>query len=1003
MSTILSSQILLQYGDNHTARISERGEVDEYQFKADSGDIVWIRMRDVSDVDAFIKLYSPTGGMVAHDSDDGGLAFIKDLTLHQTGIYRIEAFDINANDVGDYGISLHLVNGPDYGTNLPCFINFTDEIASTCAINVYSFDGVAGDVLYTQMRGLTEHIEPEYFLYDERGDLIFKSIRSGRMAKYEMTIPTDGRYFLYVMDKGGNDVDQFGFNLQFLNRHDCSHALICGETAEDGFEHMAARNPYVLKMAAGELGILQLRSPDPSVESSFSIYNDEGQMVLSKSGSDKMVETMLEATEDASYLIVAYDKHGNDLGPYGMHYESITHNPCAEEILCASENYFEHELTAVAQLKSYLINGHKDEPFKFHLREKDQPLEPYLRVCDEAGEMIVDKYGSIKVEASGTFPEDGAYYILVGDRSGNDLGKYTLQSEASESFVKLPDMITVTGTEPCVLVEPEVTGLPTSYVWSTGSTDPMLEICPEETVELILEVSFANGCVASASTLVVVEKPSCDTINFNHFPTGAVPGTQLEFVNISAVSNHKQGTNLAAVFNSTDPPKHSEGLGTPHKDFGGAGVGGGGVKGHRGENAYHQKQVLVIADNDVDKDGDGLLDNPVDDPKGGFFRFEFAQAVDISSVLVIDQHQEGGHARAYDPSDRLIGTYHFETLGNNSVETVILNAVGVQRLEVEFIKWGALDDIVYCKSHILAEPLPCEVLDFNDLVTGQIPSDYRDIVSISALNNQGPDVATIFGSTNPPIHCADLGTPHQDFGGHGLGKGGAKGEMGENNNYQDKILIIAENVTDQNEDGMLDFPEDDADGGKLVLDFKQLVNVESILVIDQEKQGGYVQAFGHDGKSIKKIKIKAYGDNSVQKIALDATSVKKMVIKLVGSGAIDDIKYCHSFPAVPAADAADNRTLSGVGSGKVAVDQHKKIRVEIYPNPANQILNIDLAEAFTENTSINIIDLSGKLVWEQKIMDAQSVIRVAQFRPGTYFLKIMSDQQVETRRFLVAH
>lgn len=71
------SQQVLHYGDNITARISEYGEVDYYQFEANMGDIIWLRMRDVTLVDAYIKIYDPNGNLVKEDWDDGGLSSIK--------------------------------------------------------------------------------------------------------------------------------------------------------------------------------------------------------------------------------------------------------------------------------------------------------------------------------------------------------------------------------------------------------------------------------------------------------------------------------------------------------------------------------------------------------------------------------------------------------------------------------------------------------------------------------------------------------------------------------------------------------------------------------------------------------------------------------------------------------------------------------------------------------------------------------------------------------------
>ena len=287
------------------------------------------------------------------------------------------------------------------------------------------------------MRGLTKHLEPEFFLYDAEGRLLQASRRGGRRAILEQEIPGAGIYYLFITDKGGNDIDDFGFSQHMLNKHDCSTSLTCSVTEEIQLEHLAARMPYTLPMRAGEVGILQMRSHDPSLEVSFIVYDREGNAIVEKSGSDKMVETVLKSIDRSTYLIVAYDKNGNDLGSFGMHYEKIGEDPCSQEILCETSNLFEHQLTKIAQLRSYSINGHQGEPFSFIMEEVDPAMEPYLRVYDEAGALIAQNHGSTKANIEGVFPHTGAFYILAGDKSGNDVGNFTFASEAAPSTISL--------------------------------------------------------------------------------------------------------------------------------------------------------------------------------------------------------------------------------------------------------------------------------------------------------------------------------------------------------------------------------------------------------------------------------------------------------------------------------------------------------------------------------------------------------------------------------------
>ena len=59
----------------------------------------------------------------------------------------------------------------------------------------------------------------------------------------------------------------------------------------------------------------------------------------------------------------------------------------------------------------------------------------------------------------------------------------------------------------------------------------------------------------------------------------------------------------------------------------------------------------------------------------------------------------------------------------------------------------------------------------------------------------------------------------------------------------------------------------------------------------------------------------------------------------------------------------------------------------IYPNPANNILNIISENA---NELITISDISGKIVYSEKTSDKQSSINISQLSAGMYIIRIGS-------------
>ena len=152
----------------------------------------------------------------------------------------------------------------------------------------------------------------------------------------------------------------------------------------------------------------------------------------------------------------------------------------------------------------------------------------------------------------------------------------------------------------------------------------------------------------------------------------------------------------------------------------------------------------------------------------------------------------------------------------------------------------------------------------------------------------------------------DLGTPNVDFGGPGVGSGGGAGMPGANKRALGNILIISE-------DGDSNDPDDDADGGKIIFRFDQLVRALSVdlLDIDRNEPGGMIKLYGPDGSGIASPSglsdakfIKGFdglplSNNSFQCVKFGAEGepgVKELHVCLPSSGAVPELAYCIDEP-----------------------------------------------------------------------------------------------------------
>lgn len=197
-----------------------------------------------------------------------------------------------------------------------------------------------------------------------------------------------------------------------------------------------------------------------------------------------------------------------------------------------------------------------------------------------------------------------------------------------------------------------------------------------------------------------------DVIDFENVPAGTVL-TQvfgaggLGPVLVTGINPDLVGQEAALVFDSAQPTGGDDDLGTPNETFGGPGKGVGGELGSPYANETAHGHLCIVAENLVDGDADGLVDDPDDaDLVGATLAFDFSAlgTVTIESITIVDVETDRPAARVsyYDASDALLGSVDLPQVGDNGLAQVDLDDVaGVVRLVVDLNGSGAIDDISF--------------------------------------------------------------------------------------------------------------------------------------------------------------------------------------------------------------------------------------------------------------------------------------------------------------------
>lgn len=212
--------------------------------------------------------------------------------------------------------------------------------------------------------------------------------------------------------------------------------------------------------------------------------------------------------------------------------------------------------------------------------------------------------------------------------------------------------------------------------------------------------------VAAVFVILSFASSTATVVDFNGLDAGTVIAgedqagitvsndTYVEFT-LSCINNGG-GPNSVVVFDSQNPTGGDDDLGTPNIDFGGPGVGWGGSDGRPGENDDDWGNLLIIAENVIDGNGDGLVDDPDDEACGGVFVFEFEQAVIIQRIVLVDiDLDETSEVRLHDSSG-IVATIPAQALGSNSVQALFGESyTGIHRMEVELSSSGAIGEMEY--------------------------------------------------------------------------------------------------------------------------------------------------------------------------------------------------------------------------------------------------------------------------------------------------------------------
>ncbi|MBO4232273.1 MAG: T9SS type A sorting domain-containing protein, partial [Bacteroidales bacterium] len=96
-------------------------------------------------------------------------------------------------------------------------------------------------------------------------------------------------------------------------------------------------------------------------------------------------------------------------------------------------------------------------------------------------------------------------------------------------------------------------------------------------------------------------------------------------------------------------------------------------------------------------------------------------------------------------------------------------------------------------------------------------------------------------------------------------------------------------------------------------------------------------------------------------------------------------------------DASNNKACLTIKRGGVGIDGFNAEEINVYPNPATNVINV----ANAENAQVSVFDINGKLMVSVESASANQTIDASNFANGLYFVRITDGNNVVTKKINV--
>jgi YD repeat-containing protein len=419
-------------------------QIDSYQFQANPGDILSVRvgkyasqtMPLASGFNLGVFAYDSSGQMLYVNSAASQLAGVQtssaigtrmDVAAPADGLVNIVVMDL-ANRTGNYGISVSTVNHPCSNKSLTCGSASQGSLASPLTFDSYGASLSSGATISIRAASTDAggSLVPMIDVYDPTGNPV-PSAQSVATATFKTSVA--GNYTVLV--ESSNYLQTGGYSVAYARLDvPCNaaggappQALSCASVVDGSITAALQTNSYSVAAQASDAFLIRLEqtSPSSALRPRVDVYDPQGNPILAFN-TNSLDRRILTVTAGGSYTLTVSDSSsgGSQTGTYSLSLVRLN-RPCnAGTLGCGAlaAGSFSRPLASSV----YTYSAAAGESFTLRMLNYSGALQPDLEVYDPQGNPVGQSTSGNVTGVDVTQPVAGAYTVVAMDASALQAG-----------------------------------------------------------------------------------------------------------------------------------------------------------------------------------------------------------------------------------------------------------------------------------------------------------------------------------------------------------------------------------------------------------------------------------------------------------------------------------------------------------------------------------------------------------------------------------------------------